>query len=147
MGSKIKYICMYCNKKVVLGEHVCPVKDKGIHRGADFGRKKKLFSILKKIGVVIIASLLIYGFLYRHIGYYSLLLMVLFIVFVFLMTGTGKKPFTIRKSYYKALLRLTSQDRNMAERLIKLEFENNPSLKRNECIRNAYEKLLYDRTR
>lgn len=147
MKPKIKYKCMYCNKTVVLGEHLCPVKDKESFIEEETEEKRNQFSFLKKIGVVTIASLLIYGLLFRHIGYYSLLLMVFFIVLVFLVNGKDIKVYKIKKNYYKELLKLTAHNSDVAERLINHERELKPGMSRKESIQRAYEKLLYDRSR
>ena len=49
------------------------------------------------------------------------------------------------KKLYDKLLMLTRGDESLAERLINLEKEKNPNLNRKQLIKNAIERLEYDR--
>ncbi|MBI9097165.1 MAG: hypothetical protein JEY91_01745 [Spirochaetaceae bacterium] len=146
MSSKIRYRCQYCNKMVTFGKHDCrkEPEDK-IHFYNPISNNWK--GLLSRLLVVTIVSLLISGLLFNHIGYYSFLLMIIFMALSFFLKDTNLNNISISRRDYKKLLKLNSHNKELTERLIDLEKNKYGSLSRNECIKKAYERLLYERSR
>lgn len=146
MSSKIKYRCRYCNKMVTFGKHDCRKEpEEKIHFYNPISNNWK--GLLSRLLVVTIVSLLISGLLFNHIGYYSILLMIIFMGLSFFLKDTNLKNISICRSDYKKLLKLNSHNKELTERLIDLEKNKYDSLSRKECIKKAYERLLYERSR
>jgi hypothetical protein len=103
--------------------------------------------VIKRIGVILIASAVVLGLLFSSLGFLSYVLIFL----VLMAVAAGMVISRIRensaRSEYRELLKMVLHDEDLAERLIMAEFKKSPELKRSECIKLAYQRLYYDRSR
>ena len=107
-----------------------------------------LSNIVKKISVILIGSALVFSLLFSSLpGYliYGLIFLILLAVAaVFIRSALRKKNAVVE---YEDLLKMTSHDKALAERLIRAEMSRSPDQKRSQSIRRARDKLYYDRAR
>ena len=135
MEPEFHYTCPYCGKKVVLGGHDCPDRPSAVRDNAEHPRRNPF---TRRTAALLLVFPAVSALLFPVLGFYSILPGFILTAAGFALAGSGR--------YYQELLKLTT-DRDMAERLIDLESRKNPQLNRDECVRRAYEKLRYDKSR
>jgi hypothetical protein len=103
--------------------------------------------VIKRIGVVLIASAVVLGLLFSSLGFLSYVLIFLVLMAVALGMVISRIRENSARSGYRELLKMVLHDEDLAERLILAELKKSPELKRPECIKLAYQRLYYDRSR
>jgi hypothetical protein len=120
------------------------LRENGYELGED--SKKKLSPIGKYILTSTIAVILMIVFAWQYIGFYSLYFFVA-IPLVYLVYLLAKMYFITSIRSYKELLKITSYDKDLVEKLIIAEQVKYPDLTRQESAKRALDKLRYDRSR
>jgi len=143
MNKRI-YICPNCGKKTEFVTHFCIVKQDSMELG-----KKKLLDkdTIKYLLSVLVVSIIILSFIWPSLSYYSFFVF-LSVPLVFAIIKTVHFVKSNNKNLLlKELVTMVHNNKDTANRLIRLEKSKYPNLSEMDCIKRVIDNLIYDRSR